>query len=241
MKDAASLGCPRCGAPASLDSVQCAYCKAALQTVACPSCFGLVFFGSKFCPRCGAKAQEPAPEHASVDCPRCRTRMTFSMLGGCGLDHCASCGGVWLDHATFDAIREDKDKQAAFVPQGGAPKLATYDPTAQGVVYLACPRCGDLMNRTNFAGRSGTVLDACKPHGTWFDKDELTRVIEFIRAGGMDLARKDQLERIREEKRRIDNELSRRPLPGLVDDPDASSGTTAAGRLLRFLLDGRGP
>lgn len=229
------LGCPRCGAPASLDSVRCGYCQAGLQTVACPSCFGLLFFGSKFCPRCGAKAEEPAPVHEGADCPRCRTRMAFQTLGGCGLDQCPSCGGIWLDNTTFDAIREDKDKQAAFVPEGRS-RLETHDPTEQAVVYLRCPRCGDLMNRTNFAGRSGTVLDSCKPHGTWFDKDELARVIEFIRAGGLDLARQDQLERMRQEKRRIEIELSRRALPGIAGEPERDAETAAAGRLLRFLL-----
>ena len=45
------------------------------------------------------------------------------------------------------------------------------------------------MNRVNFADCSGVIIDVCHDHGTWFDRDELRRVIEFIRAGGMDLAR----------------------------------------------------
>ena len=35
------------------------------------------------------------------------------------------------------------------------------------------------MNRINF-DRSGVVVDICKGHGIWFDRDELTRVAEFI-------------------------------------------------------------
>jgi Zn-finger nucleic acid-binding protein len=239
VKDAASLGCPRCGSPAALDSVRCDYCKAALQTVACPSCFGLIFFDSKFCPRCGAKAEFPAPEHAAADCPRCAKRMAFHTLGGCGLDQCRDCGGIWLDNAVFEEIQVDRDKQAAFLPPGEDSKLKTHDPTKGPLVYLGCPRCGDLMNRVNFAGRSGVLLDVCKPHGTWFDAQELRAIVEFIRAGGLDLARQDRLERLREEKRRIEKELAERPVPGVPGAAADLSEKATAGRLLRFLLDGR--
>ena len=44
-------------------------------------------------------------------------------------------------------------------------------------------------NRINFAKCSGVIVDVCKGHGTWFDRDELTRIVEFIRGGGLDAAR----------------------------------------------------
>jgi Zn-finger nucleic acid-binding protein len=58
------------------------------------------------------------------------------------------------------------------------------------------------MNRVCFAHCSGVVVDVCKAHGTWFDKDELRRIVEFIRAGGLEQARADEiaeLERKRQE------------------------------------------
>ena len=52
--DAAALTCPQCGAAAGADDLQCSFCHARLATTACPSCFGLVFVGSKHCAHCGA-------------------------------------------------------------------------------------------------------------------------------------------------------------------------------------------
>ena len=45
------------------------------------------------------------------------------------------------------------------------------------------------MHRQNFARVSGVIVDTCKGHGVWFNQGELRRVVEFIRAGGMDRAR----------------------------------------------------
>ena len=57
------------------------------------------------------------------------------------------------------------------------------------------------MNRVNYARRSGVVLDVCKEHGIWFDKDELRRVLAFISEGGLDRARELELEELKEAKR----------------------------------------
>jgi hypothetical protein len=57
------------------------------------------------------------------------------------------------------------------------------------------------MNRVNFARCSGVVLDVCRRHGTWFDMQELHRIVHFIRAGGLDDAR---------DRRRVEFERQRR-------------------------------
>jgi Zn-finger nucleic acid-binding protein len=44
------------------------------------------------------------------------------------------------------------------------------------------------MNRTNFAKRSGILIDTCRGHGTWFDADELPRVVDFVMNGGIEAA-----------------------------------------------------
>jgi Zn-finger nucleic acid-binding protein len=61
------------------------------------------------------------------------------------------------------------------------------------------------MNRQNFARVSGVLIDVCKGHGVWFNQGELRRIVEFIRAGGMDKARarekadlQDQRDRLRQ-------------------------------------------
>jgi Zn-finger nucleic acid-binding protein len=69
------------------------------------------------------------------------------------------------------------------------------------VRYVPCPDCGKLMNRVNFGRRSGIVVDACAQHGTWFDADELRRVVEFVRDGGLERARAQERMQLEEERR----------------------------------------
>jgi Zn-finger nucleic acid-binding protein len=59
------------------------------------------------------------------------------------------------------------------------------------------------MNRINFAHCSGIIIDVCKKHGTWFDRDEMRRVIEFIRGGGMEKARAREMANLEEERNRL--------------------------------------
>jgi hypothetical protein len=55
------------------------------------------------------------------------------------------------------------------------------------------------MNRTNYGHISGVVLDVCKDHGLWFDKDKLRQVLEFIEAGGLE---KSHLRQVQDEEDR---------------------------------------
>jgi hypothetical protein len=57
------------------------------------------------------------------------------------------------------------------------------------------------MNRVNFANCSHVIVDVCQRHGTWFDKDELRRIIEFIREGGLVSARARDLAKLEQRQR----------------------------------------
>ena len=96
------------------------------------------------------------------------------------------------------------------------------------VRYLSCPECQKLMNRVNFAKYSGVIMDVCRTHGTFFDRDELHRVITFIRGGGLDNARERARARLVEEQYR----LRRMELQGNADrqsvhDPGDVLGRTS--------------
>ncbi len=62
------------------------------------------------------------------------------------------------------------------------------------------------MNRSNFAKVSGIVIDTCKEHGVWFDADELPKIIEFIRKGGMEYSRQKEMASIDDQKQQLRNE-----------------------------------
>ncbi|MSO23754.1 MAG: hypothetical protein EXQ58_11025 [Acidobacteria bacterium] len=57
------------------------------------------------------------------------------------------------------------------------------------------------MNRMNFAGCLGVVIDWCREHGTWLDPTELPQIIAFIRGGGLCKARDREKEMLQAESR----------------------------------------
>jgi Zn-finger nucleic acid-binding protein len=198
--NAKTLHCYSCGAAVSSDDPNCAHCGARLASVSCPACFGMMFQGSKFCPHCGGPATQWDGEDSKRLCPGCQTPMLRGNLNGIPLHECGRCYGLWLDAPTFERICRDSEQQALVISSArslGAP--VTIGP----VRYVRCPQCTELMHRVNFARCSGVVVDVCRSHGTWFDMNELHRIVEFIRAGGMDRSREKQKADLVEEQRRL--------------------------------------
>jgi len=200
--DAAALTCPQCGAAAAADAIECSFCHARLATTACPSCFGLVFVGSKHCAHCGAAITAVQAQASTLPCPRgCGTLRALS-LGGVALNECEHCSGVWLAQPDFQKLCAEEERRAVFLGAEAQAHRAAPGGVAT-VRYVPCPLCAKLMNRINFGKRSGIVVDGCAKHGTWFDADELRRVVEFVRDGGLDRARAVEKEQLEEERRRL--------------------------------------
>jgi Zn-finger nucleic acid-binding protein len=239
---AETLNCPNCGAASSTDAPLCKFCNSRLATVACPKCFAMMFLGSKHCQRCGAAAATPEMREGEVrKCPRCQTNMPLVTIGTTTVRECERCLGLWLDVASFEKICADREQQsavlgaAAHAPDGGVHET-------NKVNYVPCPECSQLMNRLNFARCSGVIVDICKQHGTWFDRDELSRIVEFIHGGGLNMARAREKIDIAEQRERLRLEqltASLQGFHGLADDDDDRrlSGIASARGLLKFLLD----
>jgi len=207
----------------------------------------MMFIGSRHCPRCGAEAsrtEQPGGETAKQDCPRCRVDLMPVVVGDVTLRECDRCAGLWVDVASFEKICVEREQQSAVlgaaspVPKG----LKNFD-SPNRVKYVPCPECGELMNRINFARCSGVVVDVCKGHGTWFDRDEMSQIIEFIRAGGLEAARSkeklelsDEWQKLRREQLAVSSGES--PMSGPMQfNADHSSVIVAAKGLLKLLMD----
>ena len=227
--EAATLNCPMCGAPSASDATQCAHCHARLATVACPSCFGMIFLGAKFCGHCGGKvARADGADSAPKPCPHCLGTLNAVALGGTHVHECPKCEGLWVDVETFNTICADREKQAAVIAQTHAPVAVVADFNLADVRYVPCSVCAKLMNRVNFAHASGVILDICKPHGVWCDRDELRRIVEFIRDGGLDASRERDRAMWEEEKRRKEH-FNPKPVSSLMDaEPDVPRSTGMA-------------
>ena len=159
----------------------------------------------KHCPFCGAEAARavqgrPAP----LKCPRCDISLVQVEVGGIDLGECQRCGGVWVDKSAFQKICEDREEQEAVLGMALPVVAESLEKAGPGHrMYIPCPCCGNLMNRLNFAGCSGVVIDWCKQHGSWFDYQELGQIVNFIRDGGLKKSRERELEKIREESQRL--------------------------------------
>ena len=199
--EAQTLRCSGCGAPVPPDVPQCPYCQAQLATVACAACFALVPLSASHCPACGAAMAPRTPLVAEgASCPACAKPLAASLVGDLETRACLACGGLWLDRAVFEQLGANRERQGAVLgalPAPPLPPVAALEP----VQYRPCPACGQRMNRVNYARRSGVVLDVCKAHGLWFDRDELRRLLGFIAGGGLDRAREREIEDLKEAKR----------------------------------------
>jgi Zn-finger nucleic acid-binding protein len=156
------------------------------------------------------------------------------------LRECEKCLGLWLDVKSFEKLSADREQQSAVLGQASLIERTPVQESSK-ISYVPCPECSQLMNRINFARCSGVVIDICKGHGIWFDRDELSRIIEFIQSGGLESSRMREKLALEEERRRLQQEkfaLDRRGSLTLEEGEDDQRlmGIASTRGLLKFLL-----
>jgi Zn-finger nucleic acid-binding protein len=205
--------CPHCGAACPAESRACAYCKAEILlddrglAEVCPGCYARLLRGARFCMECGLSIRPQALHALPVDvpCPRCRSGLRRRALGTSDVIECAACAGLWLSQETVQRLVEEAEKQDSVAfdfaePPARAPGLVRPEG------YIPCVACAQLMQRRNFAGSSGVIVDVCGLHGVWFDHRELERLLEYVREGGLRKARAREIERQEQRLRRLRDE-----------------------------------
>jgi len=179
-------------------------------------------------------------EPTERDCAACGGHAKLhhrSIHPGLEVDECGRCAGLWLDNATFEQLvgRAEQLSTTLRGPTTGERRgPGPAAPMPAGPAYRPCPRCGKLMNRQNYARRSNVVIDVCREHGAWFDAHELGRILDWVRSGGLEQARAQELEQLREERRRRDGQAradALAPLSGSAEDGHADMLTA----VLRWL------
>lgn len=156
---------------------------------------------------------------------------------------CERCGGLWVEAGVFEQICAHREQQSSVL--GAAARVPAHSTAEEDKIrYVPCPQCGQLMNRINFARCSGVVVDVCKGHGTWFDRNELRQIVEFISGGGLEVSRQKERHEIEVERQQLRAERFAAAIHGNADltlsyhsDEDRISGLKAARDLLNFLVD----
>lgn len=190
-----------------------------------------MFAGAQFCPHCGARAAEPERTGgATLRCPGCDGDMAAVRVGTARMHQCAGCGSAWLSPDAFASLCADREARGALAAAVGGGATPASLRHAQRVRYVHCAVCRGIMNRVNFGHASGIIIDVCKDHGVWFERDELRGVLSFIEQGGMQQAHeREAVDRLERAVRQLEPTVA---MPVIDATAHASGGT-----LLRTLLN----
>lgn len=206
-RDANFTRCAGCGAVLDEAAHVCAHCAADVpvlergRSTICPECAARIPGDAHFCAACGIRIEPQALAPVAEDsrCPRCAGTMRTRELSPMPLVECGACLGVWLSVPTFESAVDKattdpapKPSLAAVPYRARAPKNG--EPERR---LLPCLICRDLMVPRHFGGRSGVVIDLCGNHGVWLDHEELERIVDWVRSGGLAAAERDERERDR--------------------------------------------
>ena len=217
MVEARVYQCPVCGAFAQENERTCRHCSTLLATLRCGHCFELSFPNDLHCRGCGLElGLEPVPDPSSLSCPECKSALKAFQAGSGLLHACERCGGQLVTHGLLRALLESREVLGSAVPSiVDAPR---GNPLSDPVRYRPCPGCGLLMNRKNFGGTSGVIIDVCSLHGSFFDRGELPRVLEFARRGGLVREKGAREARKRAERPDVPSMLPASPSTTLLPD-----------------------
>jgi Zn-finger nucleic acid-binding protein len=114
---------------------------------------------------------------------------------------------MWFDLGELDEfLRRFTEKKRRLDPSFASKRIQRF--TIEGPEgYLPCPRCGDLMNRSNYGRISGVLIDSCKPHGMWLDGGEADKIAVFIESGGLAEAERRKVEDLKRQASSAQAEL----------------------------------
>jgi Zn-finger nucleic acid-binding protein len=91
---------------------------------------------------------------------------------GVEIDHCAFCGGTWLDAGELEMILELSGLSPAGV------ETALNRAEERGRTPRRCPRCPAKLREIAVDAPDTVILDRCpRGHGLWFDRGEMEKVI----------------------------------------------------------------
>jgi Zn-finger nucleic acid-binding protein len=192
------MDCVNCGAPLPPKSQVCDHCGSVndvdLRAIQRSTRRGKET--DRTCPHCACKLR-------SVD---------IGVKGGFVVEQCSKCMGVFFDPGELESLLDSSVSHVYEVDHARLARLIEEEgiQTVDEVRYVACPVCGELMNRRSYGRRSGVIVDTCKEHGVWLDGGELRQLLKWMKAGGhiydkISLAE----ERRREERKRRARKVER--------------------------------
>jgi Zn-finger nucleic acid-binding protein len=105
------------------------------------------------------------------------------------VDHCLTCGGIWLDGGELELLLGDSAQLVGLFQPVDVKEKTCGEPAERVEPIRRCPICLKKMQKVaaDSADKS-VIIDRCsKSHGLWFDKNELPQVLA---AGNLDKEQK---------------------------------------------------
>jgi Zn-finger nucleic acid-binding protein len=104
----------------------------------------------------------------SMECSKCGHGMDEVTYGEVTIDRCTNCGGLWFDHGEAEQLKDKWMGDA--LDTGTAAEGKKWD----SVDEIACPRCGQDMEKTSDPDQPHIWYEICKEHGMFMDAGEFT-------------------------------------------------------------------
>jgi Zn-finger nucleic acid-binding protein len=108
-----------------------------------------------------------------MNCPTCNSAMVTLELADVEIDHCVTCGGIWLDAGELELLLDDPEKARCLLDSFRASPAAAE-------ALRRCPICAKKMAKIAVGPPDRPLLvDTCRRgDGLWLDKGELRDLLE---------------------------------------------------------------
>lgn len=178
-----------------------------VRTMKCSSCGGRLEGPMTVCNFCGVCPDIDLRQIHFIDlgpvpgmqCPGCRMpldRLQISTGPPVEIERCAGCHGIFFNPGELELLLNDQSHPVVWLdPEAMAGVVEQFHTPAE-VVYRRCPVCSEFMNRVNFGGRSGVIIDRCRD-GVWLDGGEFQQLARWWRTGGKLRHQVNEIERVR--------------------------------------------
>jgi Zn-finger nucleic acid-binding protein len=172
--------CAECGGSNAEAARHCTFCRSPLASLRCGHCFHMNAPEHEYCSGCGELlGLEPIALPSELSCPGCELELVAFDGDPGNLFDCSRCGGQFVEHTLLSNLIERRRRYS------DGRSVRSYTSIERKVRYLPCPACADLMNRRNFGGTSGIIVDYCGHHGVWFHPGALPRLLGLVARGGL--------------------------------------------------------
>jgi hypothetical protein len=107
-----------------------------------------------------------------MNCPACKNPMIVLELEQVEIDYCCDCGGIWLDAGELETLFEDSNQAEQLIKS-----FVRVNDSKEA--HRCCPICLAKMDKVSAGSKNEpVVIDRCaKLHGLWFDRGELTQIL----------------------------------------------------------------